>query len=906
MGKSKKVEVGTWYYVATHFLLGLEADAVLAWHVGDKTAWSGRITGNGAVTVNQPNLLGGEKDQGGVAGTLRVEFGADDQLPNAYMTSVFGNKTVAWRGFTTVAWEGGKYGANNPYPQPSSFTGEWIKAMWEGGCWYAEKAAIPFALDSAINQVIQGVTYSKTTDQVHELVAPSDVSGWSPAESDYATEPSDFWPHWQSTVDGKVGMAWAHFAVPSSVGAAFTVAIEARYNDSGRALAAGGGATLLSYEETGAPPHPDRPSWSGRALVRITPVGGPLSAWVCFACVDGRDISTGNAQGSADPSNPDGHTMTMSASLQSGEGAAMNPAHILYYLQTQPGRGSEPLANMDDANLRAAADWFYAQGFGLCGTRKAASESPADYIRKIEQVAGCSFVRSPVSGQWRIHIANGEYDVESLPVLTDDDVLSFKETPTVLGEAINSVSVRYFDPLKRQTITTAPVRALALIASFGERHQTLDYPEIPTAALANRVALRELLSFITPTRKFELDTKTTTDSYERGQYFRLQLAKRGIADMVCEVGEIQYGKLQSGGNRLVAVQDTIRMPDGVYIEPEPGVDTRPPQVALPIVAQAAFEAPWVEVCQRLPRAELALLPADVGYLVAVAADPGTSRDFTLMAAPDGGDYEEAGDGDFCPTATVTASAGYTSAGPFALASAKRLADVQVGDPVLWDLEVCRVDAIDTVGLTVTLGRGCADTVRQQHAAGSRLYFYADGMAYDETEYTDGELVHAKLLTNTGSARLSPDDAAELDIAIAGRPARPYPPAAVEINGESYPATLIGDAVITWRHRDRLQQADQLVDQTMASIGPEPGTTYTVRNVDVATDTETHIETGITGTTWTVPAADLAGANRLEVYSVRDGLESLYRVSVAFGVGSVLQAEDGNPILTEDGQIILME
>lgn len=552
-----------------------------------------------------------------------------------------------------------------------------------------------------------------------------------------------------------------------------------------------------------------------------------------------------------------------------GEFVAMNPSHILYFLQTQPGRGGEPIENMDDANLRAAADWYYAQGFGLCCTRKAANESPADFIRKIEQVAGCSFVRNPVTGKFRVNIANGEYDRDSLPVLTDDDVLSFKETPTVLTDAINSVSVRYRDPVKRQTITTAPVRALALIAAFGERHQTLDYPEIPTAALASRVALRELLGFITPTRKFELDTKSTTDSFERGQYFLLQLAKRNI-DMVCEVGEITYGNLRSGGNQLVAVQDTVRMPDGSYTETEPGVDTRPPQVALPISVQAAFEAPYFEVCRRLSRTELAALPDDAGYLIAAAADPGNSRDFTLSTDAGSG-YEEVGYGDFCPVAIIADSADPITEGPFTLTDGQALVGVQIGDPGLWGEEFCRVKAIDIGALTIMLGRGCGDTVGQTHVVGERIFFYASvDSAYDDTEYTDGELVHAKLLTNTSSEQVDPALASAMDVEFGGRQSRPYPPAAPLLNGEAWPSEIFETVDVSWRHRDRVGQADKLADQGMANIGPEPGTTYTVRwflnNILVNT------AAGVAGTGASfVPAVD--GALRVEIEAQRDGLTS---------------------------------
>lgn len=881
MGKSSSVDAGTWYLVAFHDLLGYRADALLELQVEDQTAWKGEVTESSVIDVDALNVLGGEKDQGGVQGPMAVWFGDATQTPDPYLTTTFGDHTAAWRGFTTIAWRGGKWGANNPYMHKQSYKARFIKRMWEGGCWYEEKAQIG----------ISGSVVSPMT-LYYDLIAFSVVvPGYKSHVWVTATfsEPS-------ASFDARFEQS-SELSIPEPLRAQIkTVDGELIWDtgwvgDPADQTALDAGLHSLGLDDLKGP-------ITAGPVNRHIVLPAPISALKCLRMEYG--LHGGHA-------GPVECKISFGLPGSDDRAYAMNPVHILYYLQTQPGRGAEPTANMADDNLKAAADWYYAQGFGLCGTRKAVSVSPADYIRQIEKVAGCAFVRSPVDGKWYCNISNGEYDLDSLPILTDDDVLSFKEIPTVLNEAINSVSVKYFDPVRKLSVTTAPVRALALIAAFGERRQTLDYPEIPTAELANRVALRELLSFITPTRKFELDTKTTTNGYLRGQYFRLQLPKRGIADMVCEVGEIEYGTLASGGNRLKAVQDTVRFPDAAYVGIDRGIDTRPSQTPLPIVIQRLFEAPYIEVCQRLSRADLDALPDDAGYLVAVAVDPASSRDFTLRVAPDGGAYGDRGYGDFCPTATLVDAIGYMDTGPLALANAKSLASVHVGDPVLLNDELCRVDAIDATALTITLGRGCADTVPAHHAAGTRLYFYTDHRAYDTTERTDGELVHAKLLTNTGSAQLAEDAATALDLTFAGRQARPYPPAHVQINGEDYPPTITGDAVITWAHRDRLTQADQLVDQLMATIGPETGTTYTVRAVDETTDTETHNHSGITGTTYTVPATDLtADVNRIEVYSVRDGLESLWRVQIVISVGSVLLDETGAPILTEDGDYILME
>src|SRR5690606_29261097 len=101
------------------------------------------------------------------------------------------------------------------------------------------------------------------------------------------------------------------------------------------------------------------------------------------------------------------------------------------------------------------------------------------------------------------------------------------------------------------------------------------------------------------------------------------------------------------------------------------------------------------------------------------------------------------------------------------------------------------------------------------------------------------------LPETGSRQLPLDSATALPLTFDARQARPYPPAGLLVNGEENPVLLPGEITLTWAHRDRLLQADQLIDQSAASVGPEAGTTYTVRWY--LNDTLVHTDSGITGT-----------------------------------------------------------
>src|SRR5690606_36979308 len=105
---------------------------------------------------------------------------------------------------------------------------------------------------------------------------------------------------------------------------------------------------------------------------------------------------------------------------------------------------------------------------------------------------------------------------------------------------------------------------------------------------------------------------------------------------------------------------------------------------------------------------------------------------------------------------------------------------------------------------------------------------------------------------TGLGRLAEALAPTDSYTFAHRQIRPSPPGKVTLNGQGYDAPFITGALpVPCAHPRRLQQTVYLLPQSASSIGPEPGTTYTVR-VYGETGALVHTESGITGTAWTYP------------------------------------------------------
>lgn len=582
---------------------------------------------------------------------------------------------------------------------------------------------------------------------------------------------------------------------------------------------------------------------------------------------------------------------------------AMNPAHILYDSHTFRHMDGYPVATISDASLRAAADTLYAEGFGLCAEYDPNTTSVEEFQQRICDTIGGNFSLDDSTGEYHLDLLRPNFDIDSLPILTDDDILEFSEEPTILDDAVNSIVVEYFDPETKETRITEPVESLGTIQAFGVNTSTARYPDIPVAALAARVGQRDVNASTTPTRKFDLKLNRVPYALRKGTRVRLQLLKRGIADMVCVIVEVDKGTLKSGAISMKLVQDIYSMPSTSFVVGEPGEDTSPTTVPVPIVLQAALEVPYVELAGRMTTADLTALAPEAGFIAVVAADPARTRNYSLYTQPAGGEYVDRGVGDWCPTAVVVEASAFDDT-EFTLSSGAGLANVDVGTAALWGSEIVRVDARDVGAGTVQFGRACGDTVPVKHEAGERVWFY-DADAYaDDTEYVVGETVSAKLLNNTVSQRLDIALATVLTVVMDERQARPYPPARFRVNGEVAPAYLFGELTISWAHRDRILQADQLLDTELASVGPEAGTTYTVRTYvdDVLEDTQT----GITAD-FTVVTPSSSGLVRIEAESERAGLTSWqmqvrsfpYTTTESFPLelqsGDVLQEQGGDTI-----------
>ena len=556
-------------------------------------------------------------------------------------------------------------------------------------------------------------------------------------------------------------------------------------------------------------------------------------------------------------------------------GRGMNAAHIHYQCLTDTvwGCGLDP-ALIDTTSFLRAAEQLSDEQFGLClGWRR--GDSIGSFLQMVNSHVGGLWAFDPMLGRFVYRLFRPDYVAAELPLLDETSITELESWQTpLLDGSTNEVTI-----LGRDCVTNLDLAAtyqnMANVQAQGR--VVADRKSLPglwNQGLCERVAARETAVASSLLQRIKLSVDRRWWGVKRGDVLALSWRRKGVVRMPVRVLEVDEGTRLDGALALTLVQDFDGMAATTYLRPVIGPWTPPDTTPRPLSAQRLVEATWRDLTGRLRPADLALVEDDAGFVVALGARPnGPAYGFTLTTRPGSGVFVEVGSGDFTPTGLLRVALAPTDV-LVALEQIRDLDLVVVGTEALIDDELVRIDAIDADAGTLTIARGCADTVPAGHAAGSRLWCSDTYVGADPTEYLAGDTVQAKLLTRTQRGTLDPVLAPIAQTVLAGRHARPYPPGRLRINGAAWPATAFARLNIAWAHRDRLLQADRLIEHDAGSIGPEPGTTTTVRIVHALSGALLHEAVGIAATTFTHDLLLAGDATiRVEVESRRATLAS---------------------------------
>ena len=574
---------------------------------------------------------------------------------------------------------------------------------------------------------------------------------------------------------------------------------------------------------------------------------------------------------------------------------AMNPAHILFECATNRdwGRGLE-WNDIDIDSFKKAADTLFAEKFGLC-FRYNRQDQLQTFIQQILDHIGAAQYADLSTGKLTLKLIRNDYDPALLPLFTyDNGILSVQDDDSASSDAsYNEIVVTYHNPVTNEDAT---VRAqnLASIQQVGLISNSVEYKAIPTQELAARLAERDLEMNAAGITRLIIKFDRRGGILEPASCFRVSLPDRDIENMILRVGKIAE---QNDGSLLITgVQDVFSLSSTSFSSGQQTNEWTSPDNSIRAVNDVQLiELPYAVLVSTLSAADLDYVKPSSGYIGVMASAPTSmSINYVLQSQAAGAESINESQCDWTASATLINDIEKLET-KFEI-SINSDYQLSIGDGIIIDDEFMRIDEFDVETNMLTVGRGCIDTLPTFHHAGSTIRFYMSVLETDHIEYISGETVGVKLLTQTNFGRLDEDIAPVEKIVISNRQIRPYLPCSIKVNNSLYPDIIepADSYIVSFTYRDRLLQADRLIDCLSDNIGPEPGTEYIVEIADYYTK-EILWSFNATDTFIALPYItnqDHIYDDRhiLTLYSTRDGYESLYKFTAELPEGHLVGGE----------------
>lgn len=523
--------------------------------------------------------------------------------------------------------------------------------------------------------------------------------------------------------------------------------------------------------------------------------------------------------------------------LDEGRIKSMNPAHIVYECLTNRDWGRGLSRDwIDEPSFLKAAEALHSEGFGLC--MKWTRETPLDeFIGSVIDHVGGSLYTDRASGRIGLKLLRGDYAPSEVPLFTYDTGLLSVDDPETASQndLINEVIVEWFDPVLNETRQSRSQNLAAMQSMGAANSSKRSYSGIPTATLAMRVAQRDLKAGAAALKRYTVTLDRRAWRIVPGDVFRISAPDMSISDLILRAGKVTESGGRDGRIKVAATIDVYGLPASAFAATEVSEWAEPDRTPTVATKRHVRETTYGELVQLIDPANLKEVAPLSGYVAALVGRPtALTQGYNLATAATGESFESRGSGIFTPVVTLTSPLTLTTT-TVAFDEGTDLGVVEVGMSVQINDEICRLDAIDSadgVSGTITIARGCVDTIPQTHPNRSIAYiFNADALGTDDREYVNGETVRVKVLTRTSTAELDMPTAPVNSVVINSRQSRPWAPGRLLVNGTPYAqltAAITGDVTLTWAHRNRLVIQDKLISQDEPGVGAQEGVTYRVR------------------------------------------------------------------------------
>lgn len=866
-GKSSEVTVGYKYYLGVHAVLcQAPVDGISEIRFGDRVGWQG-LAQDGQISVNRPDLFGGQSREGGVAGFIDVEGGDAAQAANDYLSTYLRPDQLmpAFRGVVGLIFRQFYWG-NNPYIKPIEVKthnifntyGQWLPGLAPiGGEFTFNNTAVHIALDQSDS--MNGTSNTNLRAATKSFL--DSMAGYVGTSVRIQPFNGSALSAYQATNLGASEITAAKAFIDGMAAPTGSTEYDSGINGASSFFAAAE-AAIGEIESVDYVPAASGGESSGvgdqgvsnamrRVIVFISDgvatgtsdddAASAIAAIPGNVEVFGIGLGTAGDLATIDNTPQDGVPVITSAAdeitgILSGAFNSftdLNPAHILRDVLIAPtSDGSGDTSEIGDT-FATVAQTLFDEGFGLSFFWQRPSQK--DEFRQLveEHIAG-SVYRDRETGQWEIKLIRPDYDVGTLFTFVGTTIVEWMEYERPQQHELpNSITVVYTRRDNGETASVTVHNVAAVQVTGRVVNEKRVFEGITRPELANKVAQRELISKTQPLAKGAIRVSYAPTTLNLGSPFILDEPRLGINEMVCRVIEIEEGDLEDTSVVIRFVEDVFASDpaqDSFASGDEGEFDDGSPQPAsVTFFEEASYFDQAILRGQTAADDALTIDPGLGNWQMTADRPTGqhTGADIVRYDYPNWIDVSSSAlmpvwvlDADLSRAADDTT---------FTCAVTGREYEIAAGQLIQIGTERIRVDSIVIASgiATFTVGRGCLDTVPQAHAAYSYVMAWSGYIGTDGVDYTDAETVTARILPRTPQGRLPIGSAEDETVTFDSRAFRPLPVGNLKMDGVFLPSGIqSGTVTLTWAHRDRLTQTTlSIADHADGNIGPEDGVEY---------------------------------------------------------------------------------
>ncbi|MFI3270561.1 MAG: hypothetical protein R3Y11_00425 [Pseudomonadota bacterium] len=512
----------------------------------------------------------------------------------------------------------------------------------------------------------------------------------------------------------------------------------------------------------------------------------------------------------------------------------INPAHEIRDALINPDLSGQYSADdLDEDSFIAAADTLYSENFGLSPVWSDTSTSQ-EYIDTLLKHIDGTLNRDRTTGKLRLRLNRCDYDEDDLITLSTGDYSEVSSLGALaLTSTVNKLTITYVRMTdvgeEDGTMTAENIANIALQDGYvSANSDTFEFCTDAIEDLPSRILLRELHAASYPLKSFTLKGYSEKmNALQEGDVFILNFPEAGIEKLVSRVMEADYGTLDDHTITLTCSEDiygtdiaSVVISTGTSWE-SPFVDPTKP------VVYVMYEAPLYLAKMTDGYESTMLTSYPKGGVVFSLAERSNSLDtyYSHNIYDDDTGWTSVGDGQHASSTYLFLALGKkdTVLSVYDVSSI----ELAIGNLLFVGTEIMSITAFTDT--TITVLRGVLDTLPQDHAQGARVWLPAEDQGgYCDEMFTEGDTAKIALTTTNTVGTSTPLQADLTSTAMNARIFRPMPPAYLLLNNSYLPETCSGIIALSWYHRCRLEQQDVVVSQDAGDIGPEDGTTYTIK------------------------------------------------------------------------------